>query len=218
MCRQDRRMFRNFSPGYHRGNAAMHQDSDFVDYYEILQVDWRCDAKVLETAYRSLAKIYHPDHHETADVVKFNQVIDAYRKLRDPEARAAYDERYKANRPRVDGVRMASGGIDIDTQDALDDADAQNRILRELYKQRRQNARDAGVAPFFLQEMLGCSDEHFDFHQWYLKSKGLIETNERGTIAITIEGVDHVIATSRTSAAEQLLIAAARERNGDPRN
>lgn len=195
----------------------MHQDADFTDYYEILRVDWRCDAKALETAYRSLAKIYHPDHHETADVVKFNRVIEAYRKLRDPELRAEYDLRYKVHRPWADGVQTASAGLDIDTQAALDDADAQSRILRELYKRRRQNAQDAGVAPFFLQEMLGCSDEHFDFHQWYLKSKGLIETNERGTLAITIDGVDHVIATSRTTAAEQLLIAQTRERKGEPR-
>lgn len=199
-----------------RGIAAMQQDADFTDHYEILRVDWRCDAKALEAAYRSLAKIYHPDHQETADVVKFNRVIDAYRKLRDPALRAEYDKQYKANRPWAGGAHMASAGIDIDTQEALDDADAQSRILRELYKRRRQNAQDAGIAPFFLQEMLGCSDEHFDFHQWYLKSKGLIEMNERGTLAITIEGVDHVIATSRTSAAEQLLIAQARERNGEP--
>ncbi|WP_186402029.1 J domain-containing protein [Sphingopyxis sp. P1IMeth2] len=184
---------------------------------KILRVDWRRDAKALETAYRSLAKIYHPDHHETADVVKFNQVIEAYRKPRDAELRAEYDLLHKAHRPWADGVQSASAGLDIDTQAALDDADAQSRILRELYKRRRQNAQDAGVAPFFLQEMLGCSDEHFDFHRWYLKSKGLIETNERGTLAITIDGVDHVITTSRTTAAEQLLIAQTRERKGEPR-
>ncbi|WP_263588752.1 DnaJ domain-containing protein [Sphingopyxis sp. GC21] len=180
-----------------------------------MRVDWRRDAKALGTACRSLAKIYHPDHHETADVVNFNQVIEAHRKLRDAELRAEYDLLYKAHRPWADGVQSASAGLDIDTQAALDDADAQSRILRELYKRCRQNAQDAGVAPFFLQEMLGRSDEHFDFHQWYLKSKGLIETNERGTLAITIDGVDHVIATSRATTAEQLLIAQTRERKGE---
>ena len=37
----------------------------FVDYYAILRVHPECDAKTLETAYRDLAKIYHPDHPET---------------------------------------------------------------------------------------------------------------------------------------------------------
>ena len=58
-----------------------------------------------------------------------------------------------------------------------------------------------------LQEILDCLEDNFEFHIWYLKSKGFIELTERGTLAITIEGVDHVISTSRTNFAERLLIA-----------
>jgi len=39
-----------------------------------------------------------------------------------------------------------------------------------------------------------------------LKAKGLIEITEHGTLAITIEGVDHVIAMSQTVMREKLLI------------
>ena len=52
-----------------------------------------------------------------------------------------------------------------------------------------------------------CSEELFDFHLWYLREKGFIQTTERGTLTITIEGVDHVIATSRTILKEKLMIA-----------
>jgi curved DNA-binding protein len=55
--------------------------------------------------------------------------------------------------------------------------------------------------------MLNCSDEHFEFHTWYLKAKGFIEITEQGTLAITIQGVDHVIDISRTNMMEKLLIA-----------
>jgi curved DNA-binding protein len=76
-----------------------------------------------------------------------------------------------------------------------------------LYKRRREDAQNAGVPPFYLQEMLNCSDEHFEFHKWYLKEKGFIAITEQGTLAITIQGVDHVISMSRTTRAEKLLIA-----------
>ena len=55
--------------------------------------------------------------------------------------------------------------------------------------------------------MLKCSDERFDFHKWYLKEKGFISITEHGTLAITVQGIDHVIAMSRTTTAEKLLIA-----------
>jgi curved DNA-binding protein len=185
----------------------MTDNQPFVDYYSILQVNPGCDAKILETAYRYLAKMYHPDHAETADVTKFNEVIDAYRVLRNPEQRAEYDLLYARNGkdqwfefPWVDEA-------EADDKSALNDADAHARILLFLYKRRREHARDAGIVGFYVQEMLNCSDEHFDFHVWYLKAKGFIEMTEQGTLAITIEGVDHVISMSRTITAEKLLLA-----------
>lgn len=55
--------------------------------------------------------------------------------------------------------------------------------------------------------MLNCSDERFEFHQWYLKEKGFIVVTEHGTLAITVQGVDHVISMSRTTSAEKLMIS-----------
>lgn len=185
----------------------MTDDGPFVDLYDILAVDWECDAKTLEIAYRHLAKLYHPDHPETADVTRFNEVIEAYRTLRNPEQRAEYDLLYIAN---TDGVTFRSpAGADgqVDEQAPLTDAEIHAKTLRMLYKRRREHALDPGVGPFAVQEMLGCTDEHFEFHVWYLKAKGWIETTEVGTLAITIDGIDHVIASSQTARAEKLRIA-----------
>ncbi|MES2492949.1 MAG: DnaJ domain-containing protein [Pseudomonadota bacterium] len=186
----------------------MADDDNFIDYYNILQVDWYCDSRGLERAYRELAKLYHPDHPETADVNKLNEVLEAYRALRDPNARAKYDVRHAINtvrRPRPD----PQSEIEVEERAAISDAEVHESILRLLYKRRRENARNAGVGQYFVQEMLRCSDEVFDFHIWYLKAKGFVESTEDGTFAITIEGVDHVIATSRTKSAEKLRIAQA---------
>lgn len=183
----------------------MMSDRGFIDYYDLLQVSPDCDGKTLESAYRHLAKQYHPDHAETPDTVRLGEIIDAYRVLRDREQRSKYDVLYRRH-SRQNSDQPSGMDEDVDEQTALDDADDHARILKYLYKRRRQHAQDAGVVGYYLQEMLGCSDEEFDFHKWYLKEKGFISLTEHGTLAITIQGIDHVISTSRTARAEQRLI------------
>jgi len=179
----------------------------FSDHYETLQVHPGCDPKTLESAYRYLAKMYHPDRTDTADATKFNEVIAAYRVLRNPNQRARYDLLHARNNGREWSESRTGDQGDIDEAPALSDADAHARILMFLYNKRRENAQNAGVVGFYLQEMLNCSDEHFEFHKWYLKEKGFIVLTEQGTLAITIEGVDEVISMSRNTRAEKLLIA-----------
>ncbi len=185
----------------------MTDDHQFIDYYQILQVSPNCDAKRLESAYHLLAKLHHPDHTGTADTTKFNDVIQAYKVLRHPDKRASYDRLYAKN---VDGKSQKfrlNDEIEVEENAALDDADDHNTILAFLYKKRREDAQNAGVVAFYIQEILNCTHEHFEFHKWYLKEKGFIVTTEQGTLAITVQGIDHVIATSRTTQAERLLIS-----------
>ena len=86
-----------------------------------------------------------------------------------------------------------------------------------LYKRIREDVLNAGVVGFYLKEMLNCSHEHFEFHKWYLKEKGFIAVTEHGTLAITVQGVDHVISMSRTTKAEKLLIAHLNNADGPAR-
>ena len=176
----------------------------FVDYYSVLQVDPNCSGRALETAYHLLAKMYHPDHSDTADVAKLTEVIEAYKVLKIPAKRLDYNHLYAS----TTGFVFSSGdeGLGEDGP-AISDADAHAKMLLFLYKRRREHAQDAGIGRYLVQEMLDCADDVFEFHLWYLKEKGLIAITEHGTLAITIEGVDHVIATSRTTLREKLLIS-----------
>ena len=66
---------------------------DFKDYYPILGVETSADKKAIKTAYRKLARKYHPDvsdHHDAED--RFKEVTEAYEVLKDKEKRAEYDE------------------------------------------------------------------------------------------------------------------------------
>jgi len=76
------------------------------DYYEILGVSRNADEAALKSAYREVAKKYHPDRNpgnqEAED--KFKAAAEAYGVLSDAQKRAAYDRYGHA------GVGSASGG------------------------------------------------------------------------------------------------------------
>jgi curved DNA-binding protein len=189
----------------------MAANRDFIDYYNVLRVAPDCDAKTLEAAYHRLAKKYHPDHTKNPDTVKFNEVIEAYRVLRNHNHRAEYDLLHSIKTRSEEPGDHANGEQWFDEGIALDDAEDHAKILMLLYKRRREKPQDAGVVPFYLQEILNCSHDHLEFHKWYLKEKGYITTTEQGTIAITIDGIDHVMSMSRTTRAEKLLIGRSTE-------
>lgn len=58
--------------------------------YEVLRVKKTASFTEIKTAYRSLAKVYHPDASES-DGTDFIELHNAYTTLSDPAARAVYD-------------------------------------------------------------------------------------------------------------------------------
>ena len=63
------------------------------DYYEVLGVEKGADDAAIKSAYRKLAKQYHPDLHpgDKEAEAKFKEANEAYSVLSDAEKRAAYD-------------------------------------------------------------------------------------------------------------------------------
>lgn len=66
----------------------------YKDYYEILGVSKDADEKEIKSAYRKLAKKYHPDLHQGDDAAaeKFKEVSEAYEVLSDKDKRNKYDK------------------------------------------------------------------------------------------------------------------------------
>lgn len=62
------------------------------DYYEILGVSKTSSQDEIKSAYRKLAKKYHPDNKETGDAEKFKEATEAYSVLSDDQKRKTYDQ------------------------------------------------------------------------------------------------------------------------------
>src|ERR1700741_5218219 len=66
---------------------------EYRDYYKILGVGRTATAEQVKTAYRRLARKFHPDVSKEKNAEeRFKEVQEAYEVLKDPEKRAAYDQ------------------------------------------------------------------------------------------------------------------------------
>ena len=81
------------------------------NYYEILGVDKKASAEEIKSAYRKLAKQYHPDLHpgDATAAEKFKEINEANEILSDSQKRAAYD--YELEHPGMGGMGGFEGGF-----------------------------------------------------------------------------------------------------------
>lgn len=89
---------------------TLHELQRELDYYQLLGVKMGCAQPDIDAAFRVEGRRLHPDRvtagappeFRTAANNVFKAVNDAYRVLRDPDARAHYDNELRAGRLRMD--------------------------------------------------------------------------------------------------------------------
>jgi curved DNA-binding protein CbpA len=158
----------------------------FVDFYEVLQISPNAHSETIQRVYRLLAQHYHPDNKETGDVELFNQVLEAYRVLNDPERRAAYDIEHKLaanHRWKIFDQDSGVQGIEAERRKRMG-------ILSLLCTKRINDPNNPALNHMELETLLGCPREHLELSLWYLRESGRITRTDNGKYALTAKGLE----------------------------
>jgi curved DNA-binding protein CbpA len=78
-----------------------------MNYYVVLGIAEDADEETIRSAFRALARRYHPDVGVGSSPVEFQRAREAYETLADPERRRRYDRRLRDARTRPVVVREA---------------------------------------------------------------------------------------------------------------
>lgn len=113
----------------------------YIDYYKILGVDKNATQKDIKSAYRKMARKFHPDLNPNDKDAKknFQQINEANEVLSDPEKRKKYDQ-YGEDWKHADEFKNASQYQDQSS---------------ESHRQRYQGAQDEGEFSDFFESLFG---------------------------------------------------------------
>lgn len=157
---------------------------DFKDYYATLGVQPDADDKTIKTAYRKLARQYHPDVSNLAGAEeKFKEVAEAYEVLHNAEKRAEYDELRQARHQRqhYSGAPHGASGSRETNQDFADffesmfgSAGARQAPFDD--NRFAQKGRDVEIEmPVFLEETLETTSKPVEFMLPYRDERGRMQ-------------------------------------------
>ena len=113
------------------------------NYYEILEVDRNASPEIIEKAYKTLAKKYHPDlqddlHKKEAEET-LKMINEAYETLSNPEQRSLYDQKLENT---------------FISQDKYDEMYQQNQVLKNKLNDLQQHMHK--------ENMSYQNSKHFD--------------------------------------------------------
>ncbi len=119
---------------------------EFKDYYKVLGVERSASEADIKSAYRKLARKYHPDvnpNNKKAEA-QFKDVNEAYQVLSDPEKRRKYDQ------------------LGADWEHGLDQEEILRRYAASQGGQHAQGAGfDAGDMSDFFSQFFGFGESPF---------------------------------------------------------
>jgi hypothetical protein len=171
-----------------RKAAAMQDEEDAVDYYEVLQISPNAERETIQRVFKLLAARYHPDNPESGNQERFLLLGQAYQTLTDPERRRAYD----SNRQARQSEPMAVFGLKEFVDDVEGEANRRMGVLCLLYQRRRMNPEHPGISLLDLESLMAFPREHLMFTTWFLKEANYLQTLPNSDSAITVEGARFV--------------------------
>lgn len=169
----------------------------FVDHYAIVGVDPKADSDTIRKAFGAASAKYHPLNGTAPDSKKMEEIKASFDVLIDPVARKAYD-----------AVKLGPQDDELpeftpeDMVAALEDDIARRTCLMSLlYNKRRSSPTRPGLPVRLLDQIMRITPAEIILTTWYLKSKGLISSDDKSNLIITVEGIDFLEAARPNPAA-----------------
>lgn len=163
---------------------------ELKDYYAILGVQPTDDLKTIKTAYRRLARKYHPDVSKENDAeAKFKDLAEAWEVLKDDQRRAEYDQLWQhRNDPQFGRQQQHSHEQSYSQQD-FDD------IFSSMFGQQAHHShRQHGVrghdleieVAVFLEETLAEQTRTISYKLPVYNVFGMVESETPKTLNVKI--------------------------------
>ena len=158
----------------------------FQDHYALLGVDPKSDSDTIQQAYAKLAQKYHPNSAGTANPEKFAAVNLAYEILSDPAARSEFDKLkgvgQEEGTPKFSGLKFF---------DALGrESVIRSALLCVLYDRRITKPFTPSLSMRHVESILEATTEELASALWYLKQRGLVSSDDKSSLQITVDGMD----------------------------
>lgn len=118
---------------------------DLTNLYAVLGINRTANTNEIKSAYRRLARKYHPDvNADPSAATRFAQINEAYHTLIDPERRRSYD---RTGQTQTSSVRQANAAAARAARRAYYQARA-DQVVNEWLERERQEARARGKAVY----------------------------------------------------------------------
>jgi curved DNA-binding protein CbpA len=158
----------------------------FQDHYAILGVDPKANSETIQAAYSKLAEKYRKDNQATGDADKFDSVNLAFEVLCDAALRAEFD--------KIKGIDQDDGKPQFSGLQFFDALGRQTglraALLSVLYDRRQNKPYRPAMSMRHLDGMLAATVDELSFALWYLKQKGLVQSDDKSNLQITVQGMD----------------------------
>ena len=158
----------------------------FQDHYAILGVDPKANSDTIQAAYAKLAQRYNKANAETGNPDKFDSVNLAYEVLCDPTLRIEFD--------KIKGIDQDDGKPQFSGLAFFDSLSRQTglraALLSVLYDRRQKKPYRPAISMRHLEGMLQSSIDEMSFALWYLKQRGLVQSDDKSNLQITVQGMD----------------------------
>jgi curved DNA-binding protein CbpA len=160
-----------------------------LDYYQLLGVSQTCAQQDVDAGFRTESRRLHPDRHTAGATPEFKAIVndvfkavnDAYRTLRDPDARARYDAERRQGSLRMDDA--ARKAAEADAAAKADPARAARTPKGEKYWRMGLqcfNDGDFSGAVMQINFALSFEPDNATFKEWLEKAKAENEAKKKG--------------------------------------